>query len=385
MAALAHVRGLVNAGVPVQWCPLARTARGIVSLPPGAPRPMLDAGRGDEALADLPALLAATALPVAHDCVVAFTVPEFWCHLFEPGKRNFGCTVWETDRPPAHWRTLLDRADGVIVPCRQNRATLEAAGVRAPVHVVPHVRRHAWNEFSPTELDAARREFALGAAQTVFYSIGAWDPRKDLPALLRAFIAAFSRDDPVALVIKTTPTGFGAPPLYRRAPVAALAQQAIDAAVTEAGHGAPSITMLPYEMSGRTVDLLHQLGDAYVSVAHGEGWGLGAFDAATLGRPVLMTGWGGHRDYLGDDGQWPGAMAWRMTSVPVFPPDQPSYWRSQRWASVDDGVAVQSMRAFVADPAAHLRAADVTAGRIADDYAEPRVAQQFIDVLFAAR
>ena len=56
--------------------------------------------------------------------------------------------------------------------------------------------------------------------------------------------------------------------------------------------------------------------------------------------PVLATGWGGHRDYLGDDAQWPGAMRFRMTRVPVFPPDAPSYWGSQRWATVDDDVAV---------------------------------------------
>lgn len=385
MAALAHVRGLVNAGVPVQWCLLGRSSGGIVSLPPGAIPPMVDAARNDQALADLPALLAATTLPVAHDRVVAFTVPELWPQLFEPGKRNIGCTVWETDRAPAHWRTLLDLADAVVVPCAQNRQVFEAAGVRAPVRVVPHVRRHAWNEFAPAELAAARHEFALDGVRTVFYTINAWDPRKDLPALLRAFVHAFSRDDPVALVVKTGPEGFGAPPFYRREPVPPLAQAVIDAAASAAGHPAPVITMLPYEMSGRGIDMLHRLGDVYVSMAHGEGWGLGAFDAAALGRPVLMTGWGGHRDYLGDDAGWPGALPWRMTSVPVFPPDQPSYWRSQRWASVEGSAAVQAMRGFVADPAPHVRAAARIAERIANDYAEPLVAQQFIDVLMDGR
>jgi glycosyltransferase involved in cell wall biosynthesis len=131
--------------------------------------------------------------------------------------------------------------------------------------------------------------------------------------------------------------------------------------------------------------MLHCLGDVYVSMAHGEGWGLGAFDAAALGRPLLMTGWGGHRDYLGDDAAWPGALPWRMTSVPVFPPDQPSYWRSQRWASVEDSAAVQAMRGFVADPAPHVHAAAAIAERIANDYAEPLIAQQFIDVLMGGR
>ncbi|MEO6749166.1 MAG: glycosyltransferase [Casimicrobiaceae bacterium] len=381
MAALAHVRGLVNAGVPVQWCQLARTDQGIVPLATGRASPMLELARNDASLADLPQLLAATALPVAHDRVVAFTVPEFWPWLFEPGRRNVGCTAWETDRLPAHWRTLLDLADAVVVPSRQNRDVMLAAGVRAPLYVVPHVRRHAWNAFSPAELDAARREFRLERARTVFYSINAWDPRKDLGALLRAFVAAFTPDDPVALVVKTGPAGFGAPPLYRKEAVTSLAQRAIDAAADAVGHPPPAITMLPYELSGRALDLLHRLGDVYVSLSHGEAWGLGAFDAATLATPLLMTGWGGHRDYLGDDAGWPGALRYRITRVPVFPPDAPSYWRSQRWASVDDSVAVQAMRDFVADPASHRRAAEAIAERIANDYAEPRIALAFLAAL----
>jgi glycosyltransferase involved in cell wall biosynthesis len=352
-------------------------------LLPGATSAALRFADGDRALADLRALLAATALPVACDCVVAFTVPEYWPQLFEPGLRNIGCTAWETDRVPLHWRAPLGGADGVIVPSTQNRDAMAALGSSAPVHIVPHIRRHAWNEFSPDEIATARREFGIEAGRTVFYTINAWDPRKDLPSLLRAFVHAFSHDDPVALLVKTGAVGFGAPPHYLREPVAPLARAVIDAAASEAGHAPAPISLLPYDLSGRGVDLVHRLGDVYVSLSHGEGWGLGAFDAATLGRPVLMTGWGGHRDFFGD--AWPGALPWRMTGVPVFPPQQPSYWRSQRWASVDVATAVRAMRAFVADPAPHRRAADLIAERIANDYAEPLIARRFIDVLRADR
>src|SRR6185312_7089193 len=154
---------------------------------------------------------------------------------------------------------------------------------------------------------------------------------------------------------------------------AALAQNVIDDAVRAEGRAPPAITLLPYEMSGRGVDALHRIGDAYVSTTHGEGVGLGAFDAATLGRPVLMTGWGGHRDYLGDDAGWPGALPYRLTSVPPFPPDAPSYWRTQRWASVGVDAVASALRAFVADPEPHRRAAARIAERIANDFAEPVV------------
>jgi glycosyltransferase involved in cell wall biosynthesis len=381
LAAIAALRALVNAGVPVQWWVLERAGAAAIAAPVAlATMPAFAAG--DAALDDLGALVAATALPVDHDRVVAFAVPEHWPGVFAPHRRNIGCTVWETDRLPAHWRGLLARADRIVVPSLHNAKVFADAGIGVPVDVVPHVRRHAFNEFGADELATLRRELRVDGARTVFYTINAWDPRKDLPTLLRAFVRAFTADDPVALIVKTTPQGFGAPPLHAREPAATLAQAVIDDAARAEGRAPPAITLLPYEMSGRGVDALHRIGDAYVSTTHGEGFGLGAFDAATLARPVLMTGWGGHRDFLGDDAGWPGALPFRMTSVPTFPPDAPSYWRSQRWASVDVDAVAAALRAFVADPAPHREAAAGIAERIANDFAEPVVGARLVATLF---
>ena len=205
LAGIAYVRALVNAGVPVRWVPVRRIGDDVVPVTPSHPLPLALAATDDESLADLPALLAATSRPIAVDTVVAHTVPEHWPSLFRPDMRNVGMTVWETDRLPAHWKPLLDAADRVIVPCVQNRDVFVAAGVETPVHVVPHVRRHAWNAFTPAEIRAARARFALDDARFVFYAINAWDPRKALPALLRAFVRAFRADEGVALVLKTGP------------------------------------------------------------------------------------------------------------------------------------------------------------------------------------
>jgi len=379
LAGIAYVRALVNAGVPVRWVPVRRLGEDVVPAPPGEPLSLALAATDDLSLVDLPALLAATSRPIAADTVVAHTVPEHWPALFRPGLRNVGMTVWETDRLPAHWRPLLDHADGVLVPCADNREAFVASGTRAPVHVVPHVRRHAWNAFTPAEIDAARTRFALRDARFVFYTINAWDPRKALPRLLRAFVHAFRADDAVALVVKTGPLGYGPPPHYAPAPTLALAQAAVDAATDEVDRDAPTICVLPYELSGRGIDLLHELGDAYVSLSHGEGWALGMFDAATRATPVIATGWGGHVDYLGE--AWRGAVPWRYGAVPAWPPWKPSYWPSQRWAVPDVDAAARMMRAIVDDPAPARAAAEAIAATIANRYAEPRVAHDFCAAL----
>lgn len=379
LAALAYVRALVNAGVPVRWVPVRHEGNGLRPVGRGHAPPLSLSATDDESLADLPALVAATSRPIAYDTVVAHTVPEHWPGLFEPGKRNIGYTVWETDRAPAHWRTLLDRADRVLVPCELNRETFVAAGVRAPVRVVPHVRRHAWNGFAPAEIAAARARFGIADARFVFYTINAWDPRKALPTLLRAFVRAFRVDEGVALVLKTGPLGYGAPPLYDRQSTLALAQAAVDDATDELDRDAPPIAVLPNDLTGRGIDMLHEIGDAYVTLPHGEGWALGMFDAAARGTPAIATGWGGHLDYLGED--WPGAVRYRMTHAPAWPPSRPSYWPSQRWATPDVDAAVAAMRAIVADPRPSRAAAATIAERIANRYAEPVVAREYLTAL----
>ncbi|MEO8486717.1 MAG: hypothetical protein ABI585_10310 [Betaproteobacteria bacterium] len=379
VAALGYVRALVNAGVPVRWMPLRRVGDTVRPLGAGEAFPLAMFSTDDESLADLPALLARTSRPIAYDTVVAHTVPEHWPVLFEAGRRNIGITVWEADRMPLHWRTLLDLADRVLVPCAMNRAVFAAGGVRAPIRVVPHVRRHAWNAFTPAEVDAARARFGLADARFVFYSINAWDPRKALGSLLGAFVRAFRAEDGVALVLKSGPVGYGPPPFYASEPTLAMAQRAVDEASDAVDRDAPTICVLPHEFTGRGVDLVHEIGDAYVSLPHGEGWALGLFDAATRGTPAIATGWGGHLDYLGPD--WPGAVPFRMTQVPVWPPWRPSYWPSQRWATPDLDAAIDAMRALAADPASARVAAAAIAERIANRYPEPVIARMLLEAI----
>ena len=105
-------------------------------------------------------------------------------------------TVWETDRLPGHWVLLLNDVDRVIVPTEWNRAVFEASGVTKPVFVVPHV------VCDPVPGDGGF-PLHLPSDLVVFYTISRWGMRKQLAADLRAFLEAFTIDDPVALVVKT--------------------------------------------------------------------------------------------------------------------------------------------------------------------------------------
>ena len=382
-AAIAYVRGLVNAGLPVHWVPMDwlpnRMAAGSWTLPDGRPRGLLEQCGTHGHLADVPALVRHTSAPIAHDVVIVHAPPEAWPQIFEPGKRNIGVTVWETDRAPAHWLPLLRQADRVIVPCEFNRAAFARSGLDRPIRVVPHIRRHCWREFTPADVAHARAQLGIPAGHRVFYTIGAWDPRKNLPALIRAFARAFAAEAPVCLLVKTGATGHGDAPFYPVFPSRELVLQAMHDAAAEIGRPPAQIVLVDAELDGDSLDLIHALGDIYVSLTHGEGWGLGAFEAATLGKPVVMTAWGGHCEFLGAD--WPGAIPCALEPVPLWPPHQPSYFPSQRWAAPDLDRAAALMRAAMDDGDPGLAAARATRERIVRDCAEPVVVDALIEAI----
>lgn len=245
----------------------------------------------DVTLRDLAALLEATGKR-PYDTVITHTVPERWPDLIEPGKRNVGYTVWETDTVPSHWPPLLNLPERVFVPCEMNRTVFVQGGVTRPIVVVPHIRRHSWTAGSTIDGVALRRELGVPQDHFVFYSINVWDPCKALADLVRVFARTFCGDDKVTLALKTS-TEIGALALERKTAkgIAQRVRDLRDSIAAETGRTPANIALLAAdEIAGRVIDALHATGDCFVSMTHGEGWGMGAFDAATLASRHFTPG-----------------------------------------------------------------------------------------------
>ena len=382
LAALAYVRALHTAGVPVWWAPvILRDGRQRLWRPDDglAALPLASAAENDIAVQDLLALLQ-VAGPKPCDTVVVHMVPEHWPALAEPGKRNIGYTVWETDALPAHWLPLLCVPDKVLVPCTMNQTLFTRGGVTKPVDVIPHIRRHGWNEASSTHGAELRRQLGVPDDHFVFYSIGVWDPRKALGDLVNVFARTFCGDDKVSLVLKTSTTISGlAVDCGPTGDIAERVRTLQARAAVETGRSPAHIALLAADrVPGRVIDALHATGDCYVSLAHGEGWGLGAFDAATLGKPVLIAAYGGPADYLGAD--YPGCIDYTMVPVSGWVPTA-SFRPPQRWAQPDPVDAGRKLRRMVARYADFLEPAAQAAERIANRYAAPVVTRQMIAAL----
>ena len=377
LAGLAYVRALHNAGVPVWWQPwflwgeshLWTPADGLPTLP------LAQAAEGGAALADLRALVAACMRPIAYDTIVVHTVPEQFPEFVELGKRMLGYTVWETDALPGHWPPLLNAMHAIAVPSQMNAAIFRRDGVVRPVHVVPHVRRHAWSAAARDHALALRARLRIPDDHFVFYTIGAWDPRKALEALMVTFAQTFGAQERVTLLIKTSST-IGNAAERGGTLVEPRVREIAEAAARRLGRPRANFAVIAADdISGRTIDAIHALGDCYVSLTHGEGWGMGAFDAAALGKPVLITGWGGQIDYLGED--YPGLIRHRLVPVGGWLPHA-SYHPNQRWAEPDLEHAAALMRAAAARDAALLEAAERVCETITNRFAEPIVAKQLL-------
>ena len=392
-AATGYVRLLVEAGVDVHWTPFLNDG-----LWAGRVQPPFDTNerargratvlaRDDSDAAELRALVRATSRPVRASARILHLMPRFWLDQMRaaPGVPHLGMTVWETDRISRDWYAPLAAVVGVIVPCAHNAevlATARAEGAAVPpVSVVPHVCRPALAPAAPAQLSELAASLGIRPDDTVFYTIGAWDPRKRLAELIEGFARRFVASDPATLVVKT-----GGRMMFDDPNAPAGSRDVADTVRTifkrvEAQTGRPPgrVTVIARDgLQDSFIDRLHRLGHCYVSLSRCEGFGLGTFDAATHGRPVIAVGYGGPPDYLGDD--WLGRVPHRMVpcaSVPGFE----LFANDQVWPEPDDAAAFAIMHAFMRDPAPYIAESQLNSAVIREKFGAAAVGRQLMAAL----
>ncbi len=308
--------------------------------------------------------------------VVAHLVPEYLPAVRERCPEAFlvGHTAWETDRIPDHWIGCLDAADLVVVPSRFSADALRSSPVSVPVEVVPHVApagsshtSHRWEDFPPEVF--------------VFYTIAEWSERKAVFHSVEAYLRAFTSADPVLLVVKTSRLDRRCPPPSGRHAVEPGTSAWAMSRLLAGHRDPPPVQLVTRELSDDDVRALHERGNCFVSLCRSEGWGLGAFDAAAAGTPVVTTGFGGHLDYLaGSD------YLVRYDLVPVDDPaGYPSYAPDQHWAEPDLDHAVELLRRVLTHRKEAVAHAAGLAREIRWRYRAPAVAAEFRSVVDSHR
>jgi glycosyltransferase involved in cell wall biosynthesis len=136
----------------------------------------------------------------------------------------------------------------------------------------------------------------------------------------------------------------------------------------------PAVCLITRPFTDVEIAALHRRGDCYVSLCRSEGFGLGPFDAAAHGNPVVITGFGGQLDYLSSS-----PYRVRFDLVPVLDPAGfPSYASDQIWAEPDVDHAADLLREVVADPREAAARSEPIAASIRRRYRPQAIAEAFV-------
>jgi glycosyltransferase involved in cell wall biosynthesis len=376
VAAKAYVRALLDAGVDLTWAPML-TGKGLYEAYTASEWPCPKLGPVCNRTTD-------------YDTVLIHTVPEYYPAWIErerrPGRRILGYTVWELERLPNHWPAILNRLDGVLVPCRWNEQVFRESGVTVPIHVVPHLSQfESMSDVSTADRISLERRLGAAVAKKpfIFYTVAFWSHRKAPYLALEAYFRAFSESDPVLMVVKTSERDItrwhrhwrNAFRLRHPTP-----QETVRQIAKRHKRPAPVVMIADESLSDGEMRALHESGDCFVSLARTEGWGLGAFEAARLGRPVVMTGYGGQLDFLDPDLAW--LVDYQM--VPVCEPTWSANYRpTDLWAEPSVDQAAAHLRAIYAEQEAAQARATQLSDRIRNSFAKNRVVSAMLRALTA--
>jgi glycosyltransferase involved in cell wall biosynthesis len=184
-------------------------------------------------------------------------------------------TTWETDPMPSHVAAGLARYNHVIVP---SVFVAQCADDLPWSSVVPHC-------FDPDFWGFPERYEPEPPFS--FYTVGAWNERKNPLGVLRAYLHEFRRRDEVRLVI-----------VAADADLAAVRSLLARSGLPEEDWPGLFVPRRAGPLTQEQLLELHAGAGCFVSATRGEGFGLGHFEAAIMGRPVVTSLRGGQSEFL---------------------------------------------------------------------------------------
>lgn len=270
------------------------------------------------------------AIPVCRDlsgAQVVFFTDVLWNGAYDhnyllppPGAMRIAHVAYDSDELPPQWvKVLNERFDAVLFSSRHLEDIARQCGVEIAVGTLP------------IGLDIERllaRPYRKPVAGRVrFGSVAAFHPRKGVDALLEAFVEHFGGRDDVELVIHSN-LAFGA--TFEQAK-RALEQR-----------GVTNVHLSNAALADEDKNALIETFDVFVNCSRGEGYSIGPREALALGKALVVTDVGGHKDLRGVPG---------VFTVPATLP------MPARYPEIDNLVFGRQFGARVRDVGAALREA----------------------------
>jgi glycosyltransferase involved in cell wall biosynthesis len=230
-----------------------------------------------------------------YDISVQVTIPNEW-ERYAP--INIGVTAGiETNRVAPIWLERGNIMDKIITISNHskniflntvydavNKDTGQALQLKCNVPI--EIVHYPVKEFEDTDLNLKLED------DFNFLAVAQWGPRKNLENTIRWFVEEFI-DQPVGLIVKTFGRGNSIIDRYD-------ATKKLTELLKEYQNRKCKIYLLHGDLTDQEMHTLykHSKIKAFVSLAHGEGFGLPHFEAAYSGLPVIAPEWSGYVDFL---------------------------------------------------------------------------------------
>jgi glycosyltransferase involved in cell wall biosynthesis len=223
------------------------------------------------------------------DAVFTFEHPNVYDYL--KGRLKIGLLTYETTVVPSRWVECVNQhLDVLLMPSTFCFEIFEKAGVPKERMVIQPYGFDP-DVYYPKDSSDAR---AASDEEFRFLTVTSPHKREGVENVLSAYRAAFSSADDVSLTIKANylPGAKTKPFEY-----AAFAQMIQDFA---SDPKSPKIRLISEYLAARQLADLYRASSCLVSATRGEGFGMVFLEAAASGVPIIVTGWSGHMDFVGN-------------------------------------------------------------------------------------
>ena len=329
---------------------------------------------------------------VQYDISVQVTIPNEFLKL---AKINIGVTAGiETDKVSCEWISKInDNVDLVIVPSKHSAETLintvynidgnKDLRVCKPVVIIPEgVDTTLFNTLeintnSLMMLDDINSEFNF-----LFVGLGLdnrmGEDRKNISLLIKWFCEKFKDDENVGLVLKIG--------IFNNSLLdfETCKNKISDIKRLTGCNEFPRIHLLHGRLlDGEMAELYkHNKIKAFISLTHGEGYGLPIIEAAACGLPIMATNWSGHLDFLHiGEKKYFVPIDYKLEEIPQSVVRKGVMEISSKWAIPDEDDAKIKMNKIVFSYEKPNEWASVLASHIKENYSLEKIYYDFSNTL----
>ena len=263
-----------------------------------------------------------TSIDIDYNTIIVHSTPDIWTmvvkntpNINSESKLIIGRTVWEFEKLLPAWVDAINTSivDIVSVPTEWNKQCFIKNGVIKPIIVEPHVyvdyphKKTGLKHLLTKSIMICKNENTIDIENSYkFYCIGQMIERKGIIETIDAFCNAFTSKDKVVLFVKTFKLNYSKEEQLK----------CVDeiTKITDKHNHAP-IIYIKDNLNYDEIKSLHDIGDCYFHLTKTEGFCLGAFDAFNNNKKIIITGYGGHIEYLGKD--YDGLVDYKLNSLAI--------------------------------------------------------------------